>query len=294
MTTATKSKRRLVIHPTQDQTYQTCPRKFKFAVIDRLVPREPVPALAVGSLGHKALARYYKDGTDPAQAFREAYEEWTNSLEQPVTEKVKQQADSVHKLLSLYPEFAQAEDRWAVWYVEQPFEVVIYADDEVEVVLRGRFDLVVHADGAIWITDHKFYSRFPAPRLIHIDTQFTNYVLAARLIWPDLPIGGIVPNLFHKEMPKSKKTQPFARHWVAKTDTQLINARKHLLRRLKRALEDWEEGEWTPNTGFHCANCPFYNLCVEMDRGGDVDSLIELSYTRNEDVDFGWEEEEAA
>lgn len=287
---------RLVIHPTQDQLYQRCPRQFKLSVVDGLRPREPVTGLAVGSLGHAALEAYYRKGECPAAAFENAYHEWAKELEDPdlLTDEIHQQAESLYTVLGAYPEYAREQDRWAVWYIEQPFEVPIYTDGEFEVLLCGRFDLVVHAEGRIWIVDHKFYSRFPSPRLLHIDTQFTSYALAARLLWPDEQFGGVIPNIIRKNPPKTKQTQWFYRDWVAKTDTQLINHREHLLRRLSRVVEDLKEDRWTPQTGLHCASCQFYSLCRAMDDGSNVEALIEASYTRTEPADFGFVEEEVA
>jgi len=289
----TATQKRLVIHPTQDKLYQQCPRKFYLSVVERLVPKEPVPALAVGTLGHKALERYYRDGVNPASAFAEAYNEWVGTLEVEVPESVEQQAESVHRLLSEYPQWAEERDRWVVWFVEQKFEVPVGTVADYEVVLRGRFDLVVHFDGRLWVVDHKFLSRFTPVRVMYLDTQFTHYALAMNLLWPDELVGGVIPNLIHKYYPKSRSTPLFDRHPLYKTRNELIHARQHLLRRVRRIVEDLQEGVWTPNPGPMCGTCSYYDLCREMELGGDVGLLIELRYKRSEDEDhdFGFEED---
>ena len=286
------STRRFVIHPTQDQQFQRCPRAFKLGVVDGWEPRDPVTGLAVGTLGHKALEAYYRDGRNPADAFAEAYHEWAESLDGPVTDEIHAQAESVHKIMEYYPGWAQREDNWAVWYVEQEWEVPVGEVRGIPVVLSGRFDLVVHAQGALWVVDHKFYDRFPSDKLLGIDTQFREYALAARLLWPDEPFGGVIANLIHKSWPSSRSTEVCRRRWLPKSDAEILNAQERLLERVESLMDATERDRWTPNYGWHCLSCRFYNVCVEMDTGGNWKDLLELQFRIPGDrKSFGWEED---
>lgn len=290
--------RRFVLHPTQDQQFQRCPRAFKLGVVDGWQRKEPVTGLAVGKLGHKALEAYYRDGRNPADAFAEAYHAWAEGLEESVTDELHAQAESVHKIMEYYPEWARERDNWAVWYVEQTWEVPVGEVRGFPVILRGRFDLVVHAQGLFWVVDHKFYDRFPALRLLNVDTQFRQYALAARALWPKEPVGGVVVNMLHKSWPKSRSTTPCERHWLPKGDAEIRSAHENLLRRVEMIMDAMETDTWVPNYGWHCAASPFYDVCVAMDTGGNWRDLLELQYTIPEDPEerkeFGWEEVDAA
>lgn len=291
---AVAATRRLVLHPTQDQQFQRCPRAFKLGVVDGWERKEPVTALAVGKLGHAALEAYYRDGTNPADAFERAYLEWAETLQAPVTDEMHQQAESVHRLLEAYPAWAQERDNWAVWYVEQEWEVAVgETDSGIPVVLRGRFDLVVHAQGMLWVVDHKFYDRFPSVRLLRVDTQFREYALAARALWPGEPFGGVIVNLLRKQWPKSRGTLPFERHWLDKGDAEILETRRHLFSRADLLSQAMETDRWTPCYGWHCQACRFYDVCVAMDTGANWRDLLELQYHIPKDrKEFGWEEDE--
>ena len=260
------------VSPTGLQTYLECPRQYRYVKILGVRPLTERPALALGSLGHVALESYYRDGTNPAKAFREAAERWKAEQGIEGDEDLDKRIDALENVLENYPGWVADKDDFEVLHLEVPFRVA-FGHGRGRFVLNGRFDMVVRANTGLWILDHKFVSTFPPEAEAETNLQVTLYTLAAQELWPNETFNGVVLNYVKKSMPKT--TEPFRRVYCYRNATQLRMAEQHLKEVVRRLRN---ETTWTPAPGKHCAWCAYRSLCVAEDDGTGFEAMLEAAY----------------
>ena len=269
------------VSPTGLQTYLECPRKYRYSKVLRIRPVSERTAVSLGTLGHAALEAYYRDGTNPAKAFREVAERWKAEQGIEGDEELDRKIDAMEEVLEHYPGWVADKDTFEVLNVEVPFQVA-FGKGRGRFVLNGRFDLVVRANTGLWILDHKFVSSFLPDAELDTNLQVTLYTLAASHLWPTETFNGVIINQIKMSMPKT--TEPFRRDYCYRNAAQLFAAERHLEDVLSRLRK---ERSYPPYPGKHCTWCSYRSLCVAEDDGTGFAAMLEAAYV----VDLPTEDE---
>lgn len=275
----------VVIHATQLQTFDLCARMHKYQNIMRLEPKRRNVNLDLGTGIHEALAAYYRDGADPINTFNKWVDQFVE--DHGTYEKFEEAVELGVQMLEGYVDWAVREDAQhfaAILAVEQRFSVPILhptTNRDYGHRLEGTIDLLVmDFYGRYWIVDHKTASRFPSDIVLKVDTQFSAYTWAARMLFPDKPVAGLIYNGLRKQNPKTARTPCFKRQHLFKTDHELAEIQGRLYRKA-RAWKREEDFDASP--GLHCGmRCAFTDLCTAENQGVPVDELIENLYTVKE------------
>lgn len=166
-------------------TYQICPRKFRYRYVDR-VPGKPAPALSFGTSIHEALEWFY-DRKLPEEPTEEAlvghlYDCWdsTGFREVDRSEQTRwyRQGQSVlrsyHRRVTGDYQLPVATEAW----FELPFD---------NAVVVGSIDRVDDDDGTLRIVDYKTNKRVKNRDRVKNSLQLAIYALACEHLYGELP-----------------------------------------------------------------------------------------------------------
>lgn len=163
----------MILSPNSLTQSQLCMKRFEYYKIQNLVLNKTAKALNEGTLIHQILADYYKGIMEHADK--------TNLLQAILT---KARVDSIEMQMEVedvdaciktcidYFNYYQ-NDTWQPIAVEQMFSTSIFEDDELNLIIEGRIDLIVSAGEEKIIVDHKKEGR-KSKRSI-LDNQFICY-----------------------------------------------------------------------------------------------------------------------
>jgi hypothetical protein len=273
---------------TRIADYKECPRRYKYRYVLGLVPLEPQQRLFVGQGGHEALRAYYAGKTgDPAAWFEQWVDEQVKALPvgaRDLPDAVREEIAVVRSCLAAYPAWSREHDDFAAVVPEAEFEVPIFlpGTHEVAGVHRGRFDgIAADRNGLVWLMENKFMSSFPSEDLLQLDEQAGFYLLAARRLWPDLRIRGVLYTVIRKVPPDRARSEIFRRYRVLRAEEELRTLEWNLYHSLRRIGED---RVWLPSPGLHCTwKCPYRTLCLLENMGKDPEVEGRLLFARAED-----------
>ncbi len=169
-------------------TYQTCPRQFRYRYIDRL-PGKPAPALSFGTSVHDALERFY-DRKLPVEPSEDElvdmlFESWDSSgfgdMSRDEQMSWYRQGQDVlrryHRRVTGSYRLPVATEAW----FELPF-----GDDAVVVGSIDRVDADV--DGSLRIVDYKTNKRVKDRSRVAGSLQLAIYALACEHLYGELPV----------------------------------------------------------------------------------------------------------
>lgn len=313
-----------MLHVTDRQTFKTCRRKFKYAVLDRLAPKNGRgnDFLELGSYGHLLLENYYraKVGMDLADVSALAAFLETNDPEGKET---------IDALFAAYVE-KYADEPFEVMAVEKSLEVPLN-EFGFDGVLSFRCDLIVLAEGGYYIVDHKFLKNRPSSLHLEVDDQMTAYIWACRRV--GIPVeGAIYDAIIKRRMRKPpllasgglsvskttlSSTTPgllreaalengldpadyeeaassvwscglndlFERRVVRRTPAELEAWEKNLAMELNDLADAMERGRMYPNPGFSCSWCEFQQLCKAENLGSGVFADVKDCFYRQKSED---------
>lgn len=197
--------------------FKQCPHKHRLAYKDRWVSDQKAPALARGTLWHLVLEHHYRT----IQAAQRA------GCGVPTVDEL---ATKVLPLLYL-PDGSQDEEQTLIeWmylgYLEQygldPYWDVVAVEHAPEVYLpterggRSRFklklkiDLIVRAEGRVWVVDHKSCKDLPRQKELDLDDQFGLYTWAMRQLGKK--VFGSIHNAARTHRNKDPESDPRARN----------------------------------------------------------------------------------
>lgn len=168
-------------------TYALCPRKFRYAYIDRL-PGRPGPHLSFGTSIHNALESFY-DRKLPACPTEEEllgflYERWDGSgfVQLPRDEQLafyRHAQDVLRRFHRRYAESYRLPAATEAW-----FELPI----AYEAVVVGSIDRVdVDDDGRFHVVDYKTNRKVRDRNRVAASLQLAIYALACRHLYGSLP-----------------------------------------------------------------------------------------------------------
>jgi len=276
------------VHVSEITTYKTCPRMYRYAYVEKIVPKTPSDKLFIGTGVHAGLAAYYS-GKDPIAI----YNKWLNTelarLSQNAwpdqLKELEEKGALGAKLLEAYAKWAQANDSFKVIAVEQPFAVPIWTPKGRKspgVRYVGTFDGIVgDVYGNIWLMEHKTYSQFPNETLLRLDEQAGYYLVAANQLFPDKNIVGVVYNVIRKVDPARARGDIIKRYTVLRNQHELYELKKRLYYAYRTITAD---KVYAPSPGHHCTwRCGYTTLCMAEDDGSDMQELVNALYKEAED-----------
>lgn len=159
----------------------SCILKYKYAQIDRYRKRYRPSYFDKGSLGHRYLEEYYKarkEGSAPEIALIAALEIVAPEI---ITMQISiEEASEIATFFKEYVTHYGPKENWEILEIESTFSFIIYEDEDVQILVEGRKDLVVnipHSGGMLKaVIDHKFRSRTQSKKLKQLGSL--NYAYA--------------------------------------------------------------------------------------------------------------------
>lgn len=195
---------KLQLHFTDLRNYTSCPRKFYFATIERLVRKVEHPALSFGRYGHTLLHKHYA-----SMCANSNFVEPTEAID--VEEDAK---DFCNQLVDLYKqEYAKKDQELIIESVEDVREVEFNG-----INILFTIDVLYKHYGKYFIMDHKFYERTPNLGIIELDEQLKGYMLLARKL--GINVHGAVLNIIIK---KSLEAPPLLKNGKLSTAQRTLD-----------------------------------------------------------------------
>lgn len=311
------SDERLLLRNSERKTWRRCRQKWWWNYVDCLAPLKTKDVLAFGTLVHAALEEWYKPGTvrgtHPARAFEKLFD---NSVDHNMIqwdeegERLEARELGVQMLEAYVEQWGEDPHLEVIW-PEYPFSTDIFmpkkSGGQYLSTLVGRFDLVFynHVDGRYWLSDHKTAKQIKTDHL-QLDDQAGGYILAAThvlryqgILGKDEEIAGVMYNYLRKGKPDDRpkdehgralnkdgsvsKKQPaplFHRQHVYRSPA----SRKEQLKRLRKEayeIRQARDGQLPiyKNATSDCTwDCPFFDVCVLHEEGGDWREVMNQLY----------------
>ena len=187
-------------------TYQRCPRQYKYRVVDRLERRKKPKALVLGIFAHELLKEYflYRQANPEAghglAALRMAsvahntLVDKSKHLFKEEHEALKEDLNMIYAIVVGYVK--QYSQDWTILHVEEEFIMLLDSGD----VISFTPDLVVMDPGGdVWVVDHKTTSRMPEHGLPFGDLQSLLYYSGVKALYPTC--SGFIFNRMRKKLP---------------------------------------------------------------------------------------------
>ena len=297
--------------------FRNCRRKWYFASHNgmNLEPALRAKKLSDGICWHAGLESYYRDG-DFYKGFDEAFQNEVELMRLAISdgiydEEIQEDLDSRKKLA--YTIFEEEYKEWAntkAYPQDKDLEVV---GTEVRLLIplrnpagnRTKGWIAVKLDGIVrtkegvyYALEHKYQSKstnVDNPTHLPLDIQMGVQVWALRqyLRYHDRTnpvVGGALYNLTRKQMPGSRVKNPICgRHIVRRSDRELDILMSTIYKDMvdmRRTQKHPAERTYNPQMLGICTwGCEFREVCEAMNRGEDVQFLLEAGFSpRQQDI----------
>ena len=265
---------------SQLSTYETCPRQYRFAYIDKIeVETEGIEAF-MGSRVHDALEKVYRDLKvtklhtleEVLSFYHQVWEKDWNEIIRIVRKEYS--AEDYRRLgekcltdyYKRYYPFDQGKTLGLEEYITFPLE------EEKEYWIRGYIDRVTLLDGGlIEIHDYKTSSRLPTQEDIQADRQLAFYQMGVSEKWPGIREVRLIWHYlaFDAEIQTSR------------TFDQLDQLRQRTLE-LIHQIE--AERQFLPKEGPLCNWCDYQGFCPKRKHLIAVEGLPPNKYLNEEGV----------
>lgn len=176
-------KRIIVIDSQRLNSVQLCARRYDFEFNQDQLPRVKPDYFEKGDLMHRMCEMYYN--------MRRYSHNWAknNYTHDNIVEICQRYGSMYSAKLELdaadsaecvyqfgeYTKFYQ-NDGWRPIAVEQAGALTLYEDDELQIIIEFRIDLIVESDNGPVVVDHKYVSRRTDPTVLN--NQFLLYLFA--------------------------------------------------------------------------------------------------------------------
>ena len=238
---------RLRLSFTRVDTFEQCPRRFRYQYVDGL-PQAPAPQLSFGSSIHAALEWLY-DRKHPVlpsleETLQALYDAWDSSGYVELDREEQMRAyEHARSVVAAFHARVEREGFRLPAATEAWFELPVGED----IIVVGSIDRVdVDDDGTLRIVDYKTNRRARTRAQVRTSLQLAIYALAARELYGRLP--GSVGLDF---------VVPGVRVDVG-TDELDLDAVPERLRQVARRIR---AGEDTPTPNRLCDWCDFRTIC---------------------------------
>ncbi len=253
-------------------------------------PKRAAIPLELGSGIHEALEFHY--GGD-RQGTVEFFQNWaTNRATQLGADADERFFDAMtlgEAMLEGYVKEYADKDNFEVIEVEKTLRQRIPIPDGngrlSRYTLTARLDGLVRdlETGYLYSLEHKTYSRLDnaANEMNH---QFTAQIWLGRYLAEHMGIDGKVLGVIYNGLRKQKpgprvKAPLFHREILYRTDNEI----QTLLHRAYWASREFASKNlkiYPQPSGIQCAMCDFRTVCIEKQRGGDWQTMLDMDYTK--------------
>jgi DNA helicase-2/ATP-dependent DNA helicase PcrA len=231
---------------SQIDTFDTCPRQYRFRYIQR-IPVPPSAAASLGSSIHQTLRDFYQEIKDGQKMTKKDLLKLleVNWLPQGYTSKAHEERMKKQGQRMLADFYKQFDGQQMPRDLEQPFIIRV----SPKLKIGGKIDRVDEAKGRLEIIDYKT-GKVMEQKKIDQSLQMTVYALAAA----DKGIYGKKPEkvmltFYFLDKGEKKSTK--------RTREQLEQAKKELLEKAKEI----EKSGFEPKPSKRCEFCDFKLLC---------------------------------
>lgn len=208
---------------TEAQDFMRCPKRYDYAWLQNLQPKQRNAKLAVGSAIHKFLEVLYKTKAPFSSLDQmEAYlEQECSGMDEVEYNDLKTLAINV---CEHYLKHYNLDPGWTVIEVEMPFRIHLEGNN----YYTGTIDLLVKdADGKHWIVDHKTTAAIDIyDKNSDMDRQISRYWYAIER-YLDIDIEGFVYNIILKDYPvppKQLKSGALSKDKAQKTTAEMYRS----------------------------------------------------------------------
>lgn len=241
-------------------TYESCPRKYKFQQIDRL-PRKSWEHLDVGNYVHEVLEKFHKElNADSSRQPEELLKQLAKEIWGKYSTKISQEGLEKSKgLLKSYLAYVAADGWPTVLATEDKFSI----DLSPELTIRGVVDRIDKTDSGYQIVDYK------TGQSKYLDKfQLQVYGMHLKKMYPEIEeYEGIYIVL--PEGPK-KLTYRISLQDVEEAKADII----------KTAQEISVDKTWAPKPTFLCKFCDYTDHCPDAwgkDKARAGEDLVKIS-----------------
>ncbi len=176
--------------------------------------------------------------------------------------------------------------------IEQKFRIKIEVPNKIypDVYYEGIFDrVIVDEIGRLWVLDYKTTQRFTKSD-IYMNQQALTYYWAAKHLYPEKKVAGVVWWQFAKRDPFDKDTRKqkinptkdedeyIKREWIPMKDINANNEYKNMCLQVRDMLNP--NTSIYPSYGTHCRWCSFRTSCqIKLDKDDEAfrESFLSIS-----------------
>ncbi|USL89123.1 RecB-like exonuclease/helicase [Arthrobacter phage Casserole] len=253
------------------EAFNACEKRYEYAHVDKLAPKETPQQLALGSYVHKVFEVFFlsiKEGEPDNMAMIKALQAAYQNI--AFFDKVGNRM--IYWFENVWPNLG-----WKILEVEATYYLPLNEKEEYPFTV----DLIIEVNGQIAIVDHKSTADFYDENIVDIYPQLPKYAGALRALKErgyDVKIAYynfIRTRPYMKNLPETTAVVP-----VKLTNDRIKNSFQEHFNSLKKIRE--HEGPYVRSFGNNCKYCPFIDLCQLEMNGKDSTSLKAIGYKENE------------
>lgn len=288
------------LHTSELKAFKECRRRWAISEIAHIQPVRPSMALVLGTAIHAAGEAWHgQDDYDAAvEAFHNAFDEELKECKEntpwiyaEVEESVLENIELGLVMLDGYvnhwnPEEFRIAKAGGKPLLEVPFSMPVLTPAGKPYknwIYTGTMDGIVIDDYGVWILERKTTTR-TNPDYLRLDDQNVMYMAYAMKQWPKLQdkIRGVKYDFWRKQRPGPRVKSPlFFRENIFRNKHEVHNAQRqvfYVTQEIERVTKD-PHNLALPTASDTCSwKCSYKPLCMAMNDGTDVATLIEASY----------------
>ena len=265
-----------------------CRQKWFWGYPEGYRPIKAAIPLELGSAVHEALEYHYEgDRTGTLEFYKNWVINRTDQLGYEADEKFTTAMDLGEAMLTGYVEEYATKDNFEVIATESTLRQHLPTPNggRSRYTLTARLDGLVRdlEDGKLYSLEHKTYGRLDA-RAMEMNQQFTAQIWLGRFMADKLGLDehvyGVIYNGLRKQAPGPRVKSPlFHRETLYRTESE-INTLLHRAYWACREFSKKDLAIYPQPTPLGCAMCDFRDVCLEKQRGGDWQFLLDTNYTK--------------
>lgn len=269
----------MIYSPSKLETYEACPRKYKFAYIDGIKIEEEGIETFLGNRFHEAMEKLYSERRYRLMSLEEVkafYQEtWQKNFHEKVIIVTPGRTADDYFLLGLkfiedYYRRYYPFDQNRILGLEQKVEVDL--DGTGRYLLQGYIDRIdLTADGVVEIHDYKTSSTLPSQKEIDSDRQLTLYQLGLQQRWPWAERVRLVWHYVAFDLELT----------ATRSSDQLEALRREVIELINLIEVDQE---FLPRESGLCQWCGFFSLCPLKKHEAGLKELPPNEYLKEEGV----------
>jgi hypothetical protein len=248
------------------EAFLTCEKKYEYAHVENLAPKQMPAALALGIYGHGVFQVFFEQikehgNAEVAQviALRHAYKD--------IFHFGKIGSELIHWFDTVWPTLG-----WKILEVEKTYYLKLNEDTEYPFTI----DLLIELNGQLLIVDHKFTADSYAEELLLVYPQLPKYIGALRAL--GTPVVSAIYNIVRTRSMKDLDAK-LVRQPLKVNGPRIRKSFEIHLNTIDKIKS--HEGEFVRNVGYGCKFCSFIDLCGLEMNGEDSTALKAVDFVPN-------------